>query len=377
MPSPGALPEQTNQPTGCQVILFAAVMLALCALPAHFAGGLRKTVERHGDNPSYAIISRAIRTRDFSPVGQVKHFWGLPYATAALAAISGTSEAGAIFFVSVTCSLIATVLAWRLWGPWPALFFAAGNWTWLEFSTFGGSESLFAALVFAALLAARRERWQLASLAAACSTIVRPLGIFAVVPILVLIQRRRGVRATAVSGLLVLLVLGLYSLPLILHFHDPLANFHGYQRQDWFGQLPVTIPLRAVVSNFSNGRNVGNLFIKYAKSAYVLLHLLALLPVLSNRHIRQRLLQNPLQAAFALSYSAFILLYNSPIWALSIYPRLLIPILPIFLSMYEPWLPKRRWVLAVTGLSSVLMGTGAGIGVQKSLYLVAWFQGKV
>ena len=371
------LSRVSTQPTGQELVLWAGLLLTICVLFAHFAGGLWVTVERHGDNASYAMISRAIRTRDFGQVTQVKHFWGLSYTTAGVAALVGISEPKAIFVVSLTASLLATVLVWRLWGSWVALFFVAGNWTWLEFSAYGGSESLFAALVFAALLAARHERWRLASVLAACGTVVRPLGIFAVIAILIVLWRRRARRATAITGILVLLIFAIYSLPLLLHFHDPLANFHGYQRQDWFDQWPITVPLRAVVANFINGRNVGNFFIKYAKSLYLLLHIVAVLGILVSQPIRARLLQNSLEATFALSYSAFILTYNSPIWALSIYPRLLIPIFPILLWTYERWLPKRRWTITVLGLISVLMGAGAGIGLQNSLQLLRVVKGKL
>ncbi|HVB99878.1 MAG TPA: hypothetical protein VNJ12_11185 [Candidatus Dormibacteraeota bacterium] len=82
---------------------------------------------------------------------------------------------------------------------------------------------------------------------------------------------------------------------------------------------------------------------KYVKVGYVLAHLLVLGLLVFWGAVRKRALQRPLAFAFVILYSGFILLYNSPHWALVIHARLLAPVLPFFLWAFYEQLPKRRW----------------------------------
>ena len=112
-------------------------------------------VDNFGDNAAYISISAAIQKWDFHGV-VVKHFWGLPYAMAALSKLTGMSDRSALLTVSWISSLIAVVLAYRLWGGWIATVFAIVNFDWYHRSFLGGSEPLFVALLFGSFLAIRR-----------------------------------------------------------------------------------------------------------------------------------------------------------------------------------------------------------------------------
>lgn len=132
------------------------------------------------------------------------------------------------------------VLAYRLWGGWVAGFFAVLNFDWMQRLFLGGSEPLFMALVFGALLTVRRERWLLAALLAAFSTTVRLVGMFALVALGLALLLKRDFRNFSLATLTGLIVGGLYASPLALYFQNPLANVHRYQQADWEGGRLLT-----------------------------------------------------------------------------------------------------------------------------------------
>jgi len=105
---------------------------------------------------------------------------------------------------SIVSSAVAAGIAYRLWGGWIARLFAILSFDWLQRSYMGGSEPFFVALLFGAFWAVRRERWALAALLASCATVVRPLGIFALIGIGLLPLWRHDYRrfATATAAVI-------------------------------------------------------------------------------------------------------------------------------------------------------------------------------
>ena len=65
-----------------------------------------------------------------------------------------------------------------------------------------------------------------------------------------------------------------------------------------------------------------------------------------------------------------MIMYSSPIWALSIYPRLIIPVIPFFLWVYEPWLPKTWRLWAPVAAFSLLLACGSGLGFSRATELL-------
>lgn len=342
-----------REPARAEILGLAALAVLACIWAAHAGPGYWSVVKGYGDNADYAAISRAIRAWDLNSLGQAKHFWGLSYAASAVAALIRVTDLQAVMVVSLCSSAVALLLAYRIWGGWTTLFFLVIDWNWLQLSSYGGAIPLFTALVFGALLAASRERWALAAALGALATTVQPLGLFVLLPILLVEQWRRKSWLPNWSPVIAAGILVAFVLPFAIRFHDPLAAYHGYQHQDWFGRGPITYPLGAVVENFKNGANFGTRLTEYVKVGYVAAHLAALGLLGLYGPLRKKALERPLELAFVGLYSTFILLYNSPDWALVIHARLLVPLLPTFLWAFDDWIPKRRWLAYSLGALSL------------------------
>jgi len=330
------------------------------------------TLEHSGDNAAFLDIASAIRHWDFQGL-EVKAFWGLSYVMAGVSLLTRISDRNALLLVSYCAGFAAIVLAYRLWGGWIAGFFAILNFDWMQRLFLGGSEPLFMALVFGTFLAARRERWLLAALLAALSTTVRPVGMFVLVALGLALLAKRDFRNFLLASLTGLIVGGLYVVPLVLYFHNPLANVRTYQHNDWAGGRLLTWPFAAILkSTFSDPAPATNLVLTWGWILFVLAGLFALaLTKDCRRYWRTR----PSEMIFAVSYLIFIFTYNSPHWVRGSFPRFAIPILPFVLLAFKKWLPRDRrllWGLAV--VSSILAACSA-VGVRNVAEMVRRISG--
>lgn len=367
---------RSRQPTRVEVLALALLMIILGVWTAHAHGGYWKLAGSFGDNADYAAISHAIRTRDLNALTGAKHFWGLSYVAALVATTINAPDMHAVIYVSLCSSVLALLLVYQLWGPWVSLYFLVLDWNWIQSTDYGGALPLFAALVFAALLAAHRGKWPLSAILGALATTVQPLGLFLLAPILVMEGRSKGGRLPVFSMALAGAILALYCVPFVIRFHNPIASYRGYQKQDWLGGWPINYPLAAIIENYRNGLNFGSPLAKYLKVGYVLAHLVALGLLAFCGAIRKRALERPLEFAFLILYSIFLLLYNSPKWALVIHARLLVPLLPFFLWAFYEWLPKRRWVVYTLGLLSLMLGCAGALKIQGSRELLIRLLGR-
>jgi len=153
--------------------LLATTAVLFLATLLHFRD-YRLAVGSFGDSGAYLSIAESIRGWNFNGL-QEKQFWGYPYAVAALSFLTSIRVDWSLLVgVTVVCSLLSTLLAFRLWGGWPAALFAILNFDWLQRSYLGGSEPLFVLLLFGSFWASRKERWALAAFLAACATL-RPM----------------------------------------------------------------------------------------------------------------------------------------------------------------------------------------------------------
>ena len=292
-----------------------------------------------------------------SNFGVVALCWALPINIfQAMAAISIASTLGAVW------------LAFVMWGPWVAAYFIAGSYMLIQFTAFAGADPLFAFLFLLTLYLARAERWNWATLVISLATAVRPLGIFCLAAVLIQLLRLRKPKLLLAPLIICSTTLALYFALFTHYAGDPLRGVAAYRSYDWAGGLPVTVPLLGIITNAINGVHVGVAAMRVIKICYVLLHIAALVLLFSNRKRWTAWLAAVPVEVFALAlYSAFLLCYNGPEQSLSGYPRMLIPISPILLSIFGCALPRRWAVVAGLGLFSVGLAVLSNLGAAHVL----------
>lgn len=321
-------------------------------------------VDDFGDSSAYMALASAIRHWDFSGV-VIKQFWGLPYAMAALSSLTRLSDRTSLLAISMISSFAATLLVGRLWGGWIAGFFAILNFDWMQRSYLGGSEPLFVALLFGCFLAVRKERWALAALLASLSTVVRPLGVFALLGIGIVLLLRRDYRSLIAAIIIGAVVGGLYAWPLASHFGDPLATVHSYHKTEWQGGWLFGFPFYAIIKGtLTEPAPVTNLVLSFG---WILLVLIAIVLMIKAPSFRQYAREHLVETIFLIPYLWTLFTYNYPHWARGNFARFSIPILPfVLLSLYR-WIPKDRRVLWALALLMPLLAAASAIGI-RNLY---------
>jgi hypothetical protein len=321
------------------------VCAALIALVSHFP--------RQND---YSFISSAIRHWDFRavPADQPREFWGLCYLSAAVARMTSLPDATAILIIDFFAYLFAILLCDRLWGSVIAAWFAAVNWFWLDSSVAGGSEPLFMALLLGCFLAVRKERWILAATLASCASVVRPVGVFALIAIGIVLLMRRDVRRLLVAVSIGVVTAVLYLVPLALIYGNPLASVRSYQEQDWAGASPITIPLLPIIRGAVYTKDTMRLPLKVLVGFWVLLTLAAVIRLVSSRFFRRYALEHPAEAIFVVLYAIFLFSYNTNFWVWQHFPRFAIPLLPFVLLAFRNRLSPNRLLLCGVAAASIV-----------------------
>jgi hypothetical protein len=335
----------------CSAILFAGAIVLLRKYS--------EAVSNFGESPAYTEIASAIRRWDFRGL-QIKQFWGYPYAMALVSTITRVSDHAALLIVSGVSALLSIGLAYRLWGGWAAALFAVLSFDWMQRSFLGGSEPLAVALIFGAFLAIRRERYLLASFLAALSTVVRPLGVFSLVAIGILLLYRREYKKLAVAIVIGAGIGALYMLPLAVHFGDALATVHSYEggKYSLFG-----IPLYAIIKRtILYPAPWTNLALDFGWIALVVAG--AFVMALDPR-FRDFARQNPVEVMFAGMYLVAVFCYNYPVFARSNFARFSIPALPIVYVALSRWLPQDRWLLWGLGVVSPILAAASALGIRN------------
>jgi hypothetical protein len=319
-----------------------------------------------GDTPTYVSIATAIRTGDLAGLRGVKHFWGVAYLAAGVALLTRLPDVAALLLVSLAGSLASVLLARRLWGGWIAAIFALVSWDWLAESVLGGSETAFMAFALSAFLAARRERWTLAALAASCSMTVRPVGCAVLLALLTTLLARVDFRRAAVVAVVGAVVAALYIAPLWVTRGDVLAHFRGYQ-PDWAGGSPLGLPFAALTTGFLAAKTS----IEVVRPAiWVAFILLTFVLFLARKQARAYATLHPVEATFAAAYVVFLFSYNARRWAWLDFPRFAIPLIPFALVALDPWLPRSRWLLWPAAPASGILAAGWLIGFHRAWHLV-------
>jgi len=359
--------DWSREPSAREVLLLAFITTATFFCVVCTVTSYPSLIDNFGDSSAYMSIASAIRRWNFQDV-LVKQFWGLPYAMAATSWLTRVSDRTALLIVSFTSSIVTVIFAWRLWGGWVAGFFAIMNFDWMQRSALGGSEPLFMALLLGSFLAVRRERWLWASALAALATVVRPLGIFALVGI-ALALLLQGRYRTLITATLIGLVVGvLYAFPLLRLFGDPLATVHSYQgsgqSDPWLFGLPFYAIVKGTILYPAPFTNLILAFgwIGFVSAGVVVMAKSARFHAYAKTHV--------VEVAFAIPYLLLICSYNSPYWARGSFPRFAIPVIPFVLISLDRWLPKDRRLLWTAAIVSGGLGAVSALGVANIVALV-------
>jgi len=347
-------------PSGLEVALLIALGFAVFVAFVATARNYSTVVENFGDSSGYMKLASAIRRWNFDGI-VIKQFWGLSYAMAALSKITGLSDLAALLVFSFVPSLLAGLLAWRLWGGWIAGYFAILNFDWMQRSCLGGSEPLFVCLLFGAFVNVRRQRWLLASLLASLATVVRPLGFFALVGIGLALLWKRDFRKFAAATAIGLVVGLFYAIPLATHFGDPLATVNSYHNLQWQGGWLFGFPFYAIIKGtLLYPAPWTNMALSFG---WICLVLGAVVAMVKSSEFRNYCRGHVVEAAFLVPYLWCLFTYNYPYWARGTFARFAIPILPFVLLALYRWIPKDRRVLWALGVVSPILAASSALGI--------------
>lgn len=357
----------TNEPTTKEVFCLALLAVFVFALFISLFQNYFAKVDNFGDTLGYMSVASAIRHWDFHGV-VIKHFWGLPYAMAALSKLTGLSDRTALLFFSLAPSLLAVVLARRLWDGWIAGYFALLNFDWLQRSCLGGSEPLFVCLLFASFVAAGQRRWLLASLLASLATIVRPLGLFALVGIGLTLLWQRDFRKFAATTSIGLVVGALYAIPLATYFGDSLATVNSYHSKEWQGGWLFGFPFYAIIKGtLIYPAPLTNLVLSFG---WIFLVLGAVVAMAKSSKFRAYCRKHTVEAVFLVPYLWCLFTYNYPYWARGSFARFAIPILPFVLLALYRWFPKDRRILWGLAVVSPALAAASALGVVNVVHIL-------
>jgi hypothetical protein len=360
-----------TEPTLKEIAILVGVCYSLYVTTIVLLDNYWAQVKGWQDNPTYVDAATAIGHWNIAGI-HTWQFWGLPYAMVAFAFVTRTPFLTALLALSVIASIVVLVMTQRLWGGWVAVCLAVFSRDWMERSLLGGAEPLFLALVFGSFLAVRRERWLLASLLASLSTLVRPLGIFALAGIGLVLLFRKQYKTLAAAFLIGIGIAALYIAPQRIYMGNSLANVKAYGQEDGSGGRPLTYPFAALIRPPTIAASVSGpedviagktTRLSFARSIlWIGITVLGIGAMLYNPDFKTYARTRPVESIFCVLYLCLLFTYNSP-WARMAFPRYVIPVLPFVFLALKPWLPKDRRLLWGFGLIYAVFAAAETIGI--------------
>jgi len=238
----------------------------------------------------------------------------------------------------------------------------------MQRSCLGGSEPLFVCLLFASFVAVRRRRWLLASLLASLATVVRPLGVFALLGIGLTLLWQRDFRRFAAASAIGLLVGALYMLPFAAYFGDSMATVNSYHSQEWQGGWLFGFPFYAIIKGtMLYPPPLTNLVLSFG---WIFLVLGAVVAMAKSSKFRVYCRTHTVEAVFLVPYIWCIFTYNYPYWARGNFARFAIPILPFVLLALYRWLPKDRRILWGLAAVAPVLAAASALGVVNVVHML-------
>jgi hypothetical protein len=321
-----------------------------------------------GDNDAYLAVANAIRHWDFHHL-LIQHFMGYPYLIALVSLVFHVPMLFALWIIAVTSSVVSVLLAARLFGTTTAGYFALTNFAWLQLSFLGGSEPLAVALGLGAFLLFRQNCVFPAALVGSLAVTVRPLMIFVLVGIgLVLLFRKRYVSFFVALGT-GLVVGAAYMLPLARYFGDPLLTVHSYSTRD-YGAAKMAGPHGHLFGWPFHGIVAGTIAYPAPWTNLVLSFFwigLVLVGVgfMFSESFRAYAKRYPAEAIFCGMYLLAVFCYDYEIWARGNFIRFSIPALPFVFFALLRILPEDRRVLWCLSIVTPVLAALSAVGVRN------------
>lgn len=345
-------------------VLSAAVMW-ITGFLLHRSGNL---ILDYGDNNAYLAVANAVRRWDFHQV-DIQHFMGYPYFIALVSLLFRVPTLFALWLIAAGSALLSVVLAARLLGPWAAGYFALTNFAWLQLSFLGGAEPLALALGLGALLAFRRNHVFLAAALGSVSVTVRPLMVFVLVGIGLVLLWRKQFRSFFIALGTGLAIGVAYVLPLAHYFGDPLLTVHSYTTRD-YGGGGVTGPHGHLFGWPFHGIVAGTLAYPAPWSNLVLSFfwiglVLAAVGMMFSSSFRVYAKAHPNEVIFVGLYLLAVFSYDYLIWARTTFIRFSIPALPFVFYALLRFMPKDRRILWCLSVGSAVLATLSAVGVRN------------
>jgi|SRR5580658_1120826 hypothetical protein len=370
------LPIQSNEsgagfhapPSQRELLVLATVSAAIMWITVLVLHRSHNLIVGYGDNDAYLAVANAILHWDFRKIG-IQHFMGYPYFIALVSLLFRVPTLFALWLVAFSSSLLSVWLAARLFGTVAAGYFALTNFAWLQLSFLGGSEPLAVALGLGALLAFRRNRVFLAALLASLSVTVRPLMIFVLVGIGLVLLCRKKFGAFFIALGMGLAIGTLYMLPLVRYFGDPLLTVHSYTARD-YGGGGVAGPHGHLFGWPFHGIVAGTLAYPAPWSNLLLSFfwiglVLAGVGMMFSSSFRKYAKTYPNEVIFCGLYLLAVFCYDYLIWARGTFIRFSIPALPFVFYALSRFLPKDRRILWCLSVVSAVLATLSAVGVRS------------
>lgn len=353
-----------------EVMILSAASAAVMWITAWLLHRTPNLILNYGDNSAYLEVAKAIHTWDFHNLS-VQHFMGYPYLIALVCTLFRVPVIFALWLLAGVSSLVSVLLVARLFGGWVAGYFALTNIAWLQLSFLGGSEPLAMALGLSALLEFRRHRIFVAALLASLAVTVRPLMVFILLGIGLVLLFRRKARCFFVALGTALAIAFAYVLPLALYFGDPLLTVHSYTTRD-YGGGGIAGPHGHLFGWPFHGIIAGTLAYPAPWTnlllSFVWIGLVSVgVGMMFLREFREYARAHANEAIFCALYLVALFCYDYLIWARSNFMRFSIPALPFVFLALLPILPKDRRVLWVLGVLTAVLATFSAVGIRSVL----------
>jgi hypothetical protein len=355
-------------PSRQELLLLTSVSAAAMWITAVVLHRTHNLIIDYGDNSAYLEVGKAIGAWDFHAVN-IQHFMGYPYLIALVATIFHVPEILALWLIAALSSLASVFLTSRLFGGWVAGYFAFTNLAWLQLSFLGGSEPLAMALALSALLLFRQKQIFLAALLGSLAVIVRPLMVFILIGIGVVLFLEGSFPSFLVALGTAVVVAIVYMLPLAVYFGDPLLTVHTYTTRD-YGAVGVAGPHGHLFGLPFHGIVAGtldypapwtNLLLSFSWIGLVLVAVV----MMFSRAFRNYTHCHLNETIFCSLYLGALFCYDYLIWARGNFMRFSIPILPFVFLAVLPLLPKDRRFLWSLSLIAAVLATFSAVGIRK------------